>query len=81
LLDNSGDGKALRMIAVFMLYLLMMQWIGFFVSPLLFGVVTSRLTEAMGWAKPVVLSAGITLFCYLLFETWLRLPFPRGILL
>lgn len=80
LLHNSGDGKALRMIALFMLYLLMMQWIGFFVSTLLFGVVTSRLTETMGWGKPAVLSAGITLFCYLLFEVWLKLPFPRGIL-
>lgn len=80
LLHNSGDGKALRMIALFILYLLSMQWIGFFVSTLLFGVITSRLTETIDWGKPVLLSAGITLFCYLLFEVWLKMPFPRGIL-
>jgi putative tricarboxylic transport membrane protein len=80
LLRNSGEGKALRMIAVFILYLLMMQWIGFFVSTFLFGAITSRLTETRGWGGPIALSAGTTLFCYLLFEVWLKLSFPRGIL-
>lgn len=80
LLKNSGDGKAFRMIALFILYLLMMQWIGFFTSTLLFGVITSRLTETRDWVSPILLSVGITLFCYLLFEVWLKLPFPRGIL-
>jgi putative tricarboxylic transport membrane protein len=80
LLSNSGEGKALRMIAFFILYLLMMQWIGFFVSTLLFSIVSSRLTETKNWGGPIALSAGITLFCYLLFEVWLKLSFPRGIL-
>jgi putative tricarboxylic transport membrane protein len=80
LLRKSGEGKALRMIAVFILYLLMMQWIGFFVSTFLFGTITSRLTETRGWGRPIALSTGITLFCYLLFEVWLKLSFPRGIL-
>ena len=80
LFRNAGEGKALRMIALFILYLLMMQWIGFFVSTFLFTIITSRLTEAKGWGGPIVLSAGVTLFCYLLFEAWLKLSFPRGVL-
>lgn len=80
LLSDRGEGKALRMIAVFILYLLMMQWIGFFVSTFLFAIISSRLTETKDWGRPMALSAGITLFCYLLFEVWLKLSFPRGIL-
>lgn len=80
LLRNSGEGKALRLIAVFILYLLMMQWIGFFVSTFLFAIISSRLTETTNWGRPMALSAGITLFCYLLFEVWLKLSFPRGVL-
>jgi putative tricarboxylic transport membrane protein len=80
LLRNSGEWKAFRMIALFILYLLMMQWIGFFVSTFLFAILSSRLTEAEDWGRPIALSTGITLFCYLLFEVWLKLSFPRGIL-
>jgi putative tricarboxylic transport membrane protein len=80
LLRNSCEGKAFRMIALFILYLLMMQWIGFFVSTFLFSILSSRLTETNDWGRPIALSAGITLFCYLLFEVWLKLSFPRGIL-
>jgi putative tricarboxylic transport membrane protein len=80
LLSDKEDGKALRLIAVFVVYLLMMQWIGFFVSTFAFGALSSRLTESRGWGRPVALSAGLTLFSYLLFEVWLKLSFPRGIL-
>ena len=80
ILRNSGDGKAFRMIVVFILYLLMMQWIGFFVSTFLFAIIASRLAEARDWGRPMALSAGVTFFCYLLFEVWLKLSFPRGIL-
>ncbi len=80
ILRNSGDGKALRMIVVFILYLLMMQWIGFFVSTFLFAIISSRLAEASDWGRPIALSAGVTVCCYLLFEVWLKLSFPRGVL-
>lgn len=80
LLSGRGDGKALRMILLFILYLLAMRWVGFFVSTFLFGTLTGRLTEARGWGRHIALAAGLTLFCYLLFEVWLKLSFPRGIL-
>jgi hypothetical protein len=77
---NKGEAKALIMIAVFVLYLLMVQWVGFFVSNSLFVVISSRLMKAKGWRGPVALSAGINLFCYVMFEIWLKLSFPRGLL-
>jgi putative tricarboxylic transport membrane protein len=77
---NKGEVKALLMIAVFIVYLAMVQWVGFFVSNFLFVVTSSRLMKARDWRGPVALSLGVNLFCYLLFEVWLKLSFPRGIL-
>jgi hypothetical protein len=77
---SAGETKVLSMIAVFVIYLVMVKWVGFFTSNLLFVMISSRLMGARGWKGPVTLSAGIALFCYLLFEVWLKLSFPRGIL-
>jgi putative tricarboxylic transport membrane protein len=77
---NEGERKALFMVAVFIIYLLMVKWVGFFISNFLFVIVASRLIKAKGWGGAVALSAGISLFCYFLFEVWLKLSFPRGIL-
>ena len=78
--ETKKEGKVLFMIAVFMIYLVMIKWVGFFTSNFLFVIISSRLMGARGWKGPVTLSAGISLFCYLLFEVWLKLSFPRGIL-
>jgi len=78
--ENTGEAKVLFMIAVFVIYLLMVKWIGFFTSNFLFVITSSRLMGARSWKGPILLSAGIDLFCYLLFEVWLKLSFPRGIL-
>lgn len=77
---HKGETKVLLMIAVFMIYLVMVKWIGFFTSTFLFVMISSKLMGARDWKGPVALSAGITLFCYFLFEVWLKLSFSRGIL-
>jgi hypothetical protein len=77
---TQGETKVLFMIAVFVIYLVMVKWVGFFTSNFLFVMISSRLMGARGWKGPVTLSVGIALFCYLLFEVWLKLSFPRGIL-
>lgn len=78
--ENQGEAKVLILTALMISYILMMQWIGFFVSTVLLVILSSRLLEAKGWIRPIALSAGVCLFCYLLFEVWLKLSFPRGIL-
>ncbi len=77
--ENAERG-VLLMIGVFVLYLLAVQWIGFFLSNFIFVVIASRIMGARNWTGPLVLSACIAVFCYLLFEVWLKLSFPRGIL-
>jgi putative tricarboxylic transport membrane protein len=75
-----GERKIMLMIAIFVLYILMIKWIGFFVSNFFFVIIASRLIGARSWSAPVALSAGINLFCYALFDLWLKLSFPRGVL-
>ena len=77
---NRGEAKALFMIAAFIVYLLMVKWVGFFISNFLFVIISSKLMGTKGWRKPIALSAGINLFCYFLFVAWIKLSFPRGVL-
>ena len=77
---DRGEAKPLLMIATFILYLLMVKWVGFFISNFLFVIVSSKLIGAKNWGRPIALSAGVNLFCYFLFEVWLKLSFPSGIL-
>jgi putative tricarboxylic transport membrane protein len=79
-LDNQGEAKVFIMTALLVLYILMMQWIGFFVSTFLLVILASRLMEAKDWVRPIALSAGVCLFCYFLFVVWIKLSFPRGVL-
>jgi putative tricarboxylic transport membrane protein len=78
--DNQGEAKVLSLTALLILYILAMQWIGFFVSTFLLVIFSSRLMEAKEWGRPIALSVGVCLFCYLLFEVWIKLNFPRGLL-
>jgi len=77
---NRGETKPLLMVAVFIVYLLLVKWVGFFVSNFLFVIISSKLIGARDWGRPIALSAGVSLFCYFLFEVWLKLSFPRGAL-
>ena len=78
--DNAGEAKVITLTLMLVLYILMMKWIGFFVSTFLLVILTSRLMEAKDWGRPIALAAGTCLFCYLLFEVWIKLTFPRGLL-
>jgi hypothetical protein len=78
--EGKTETKPLFMIVVFILYLMMVKWVGFFVSNSLFVIITSRLMGAKDWGRPIALSAGVNIFCYFLFEVWLKLSFPRGFL-
>ncbi len=80
LLENRGEAKVLHLTVMLVLYILMMKWIGFFTSTFLLVILASRLMGTPGWARPIGLSLGVCLPCYYLFEAWLKLSFPRGIL-
>lgn len=78
--DNDAERQVLILVAILFFYVLVMPWVGFFVSTFVLVIATSRLMEARDRVRPVVLSLAIGLFCYLLFEVWIKLSFPRGFL-
>jgi hypothetical protein len=80
LFRESGEGKPFILVVVFIVYLLMIKGAGFFASNFLFVTASSRLLGARDWKRPIALAAGVDLFCYLLFEVWLKLSLPRGYL-
>jgi putative tricarboxylic transport membrane protein len=78
--DNQGEAKVVILTIMLILYILMMKWIGFFVSTFLLTILASRLMEAKDWGRPIALAVGVCLFCYFLFVVWIKLSFPTGIL-
>jgi putative tricarboxylic transport membrane protein len=78
--SGSGRSKPFILIVLFVLYLLLMKAVGFYVSNLLFVLGSSRLIGARDWLGPLLLAVGINLFCYLLFEVWLKVSLPKGVL-
>jgi putative tricarboxylic transport membrane protein len=84
--DDRPTKKSLRasrplfLAGVFIIYILMIKGAGFFASTAAFVVVSSRLIGAKDWVRPLVLALGVALFCYFLFEVWLKLSLPRGFL-
>ena len=68
------------LVGYFILYVLLIQWAGFFVPTVAFVMMSSRLMGARDWVRPLVLALGVAFFCYVLFEVWLKLSLPRGVL-
>jgi hypothetical protein len=68
------------MIAVLAAYLLVVTPVGFYVSTLALAAACSKLMGTRGWLRPLALSAGLLLACYVLFSVWLKVPLPRGYL-
>jgi hypothetical protein len=72
--------KVSILIVLLILYLLLMKAVGFHLSNLLFVAVSSRLIGARDWTRPLALALGIDLFCYLLFEAWLKVSLPKSLI-
>ena len=73
-------GVTLRMTVVFICWILVMSFLGYLLVTFLVTFCFSKILRLPGWWKPVLLSLGTTLFCYLLFDVWLYMDLPRGIL-
>ena len=70
----------LLMVTVFCLWIVLMPLLGYVVVTLLATFGFGKIMKLEGWRKPLAISAGTTLFIYLLFDYWLYIDLPRGIL-
>lgn len=69
------------MVAILVLYLVLVNWIGFPTSTFILVVLCSKLMGTPGWARPISLAAGLLLACHVLFSVWLKVPLPIGTLI
>ena len=70
----------LSMAAIFILWIILMPWLGYIIVTFLAAFSFSKAIGLEGWRKPFVLATGITGFCYLLFDVYLYVDLPRGFL-
>jgi putative tricarboxylic transport membrane protein len=61
-------------------WILFMPYLGYVIMSFLAVLGLSKVMKLEGWGKPILLSSVVAFFIYLLFDYWLYLDLPRGIL-
>jgi putative tricarboxylic transport membrane protein len=79
-LDREGAKNLILMTVTFCLWIAAMPLLGYVFVTLLATYAFCKIMKLEGWWKPLAVSGGTTLFIYLLFDYWLYVDFPRGIL-
>jgi putative tricarboxylic transport membrane protein len=80
LFGPGGMKTFLSMTVTFCLWIIVMPLLGYVVVTLLATYAFCKIMKLEGWWKPLAVSAGTALFIYLLFDYWLYIDLPRGIL-
>lgn len=79
-LDKDGAVTLVLMTATFGLWIVAMPLLGYVIVTLLAAFAICKIMQLEGWWKPLAVSGGTALFIYLLFDYWLYIDLPRGIL-
>ena len=79
-LDKEGAKTLILMTATFCLWILVMPVLGYVPVTLVATFSFCKVMKLEGWRKPLAVSGGTALFIYLLFDYWLYIYLPRGIL-
>lgn len=80
MLDREGAKTLLFMMLTFSLWIVAMPFLGYVVVTLLATYAFCKIMKLEGWRKPLAVSGGTALFLYLLFDYWMYVDLPRGIL-
>ncbi len=70
----------LSLFVVFMIWIFAMPVLGHVIVTFIVTFLISKIMRLEGWLKPILLAVGTTAFMYSLFDWWLYLDLPRGIL-
>lgn len=65
---------------VFIGWMLVLPLLGYILVTFLATFFLAKIMKIPGRLRPLLLSMGTTLFCYFLFDYWLYMDLPRGIL-
>jgi putative tricarboxylic transport membrane protein len=72
--------KAIYVLGLLVLYALVLQTLGFLVSTFLLLTLLFRVKAQYALTRVVLLSFLISVWAYLLFDVWLKVQLPKGIL-
>ena len=79
-LDKDGVVTLSLMTATFSLWIVAMPLLGYVIVTLLATLAFCKIMKLEGWWKPLAVAGGTALFIYLMFDYWLYIDLPRGIL-
>ena len=68
----------LSMLLPTVVYVVLIGWIGFYVSSILFICLFMVWLGKYSWARSAAVSATVIVCIYLMFEIWFRVPLPKG---
>jgi len=77
---KKGALTFILMIVTFCLWIVVMPVLGYVVVTFLATFAFTKIMKLEGWWKPLAISVGTAVFIYLLFDYWLYIDLPRGIL-
>ncbi len=80
MLDKESALTLILMTVTFSLWIVVMPLLGYVIVTLLAALAFCKIMKLEGWWKPLAVSGGTALFIYLLFDVWLYIDLPRGIL-
>jgi hypothetical protein len=63
------------------LYTYLLPWLGYLLGTTLFLIALIRIMGKVRWAYGLVFGVVVSGITYVVFKTWLNMPFPAGILL
>ncbi len=78
--DRAGIPIFFMFTAIAACWILVMPYLGYVIMSFLAVLGLSKVMKLEGWGKPILLSSVVAFFIYLLFDYWLYLDLPRGIL-
>jgi len=80
LFDRNETKTFFFMIAAFSLWIILMPYLGYVLVTFIVVCAFSKIMKLEGWVKPLILSIITTGLCYLLFDLFMYLDLPRGLL-
>ena len=72
--------KLISVVVMLLLYGVLIQTVGFILCSLLLVLITTRYVGSQTWRSAILVSVVSSIGSYVLFEVWLSVPLPRGIL-
>ncbi len=78
--DRQAAVRLAVMAGIFVFWIVAMPLLGYVVVTLVAGCAFAKALRLEGWMKPLAVAGGTALFIYVLFDHWLYIDLPRGVL-